>query len=151
MKGIKRIRNFLTYNHHKILTIQALYYCAIMRIGILLIPMKKMEPFLGTAGLETDFKDNREQSSYVWLVARVVNRISTKTPWESKCLVRALVIRKILSRRKIPTTLYFGVMLEEKELKAHAWIRCGSFYLSGGHGEGYAKVAAYGTSFDGKY
>ena len=148
MKVFKRLQYFLKYNHHKCLTIQALYYCGVYRLCILLIPMKKLERFFGKAGLETDFKEDIMQSSYVRNVAQVVNRVSSKTPWESKCLLRALTIRRILSRHKIPTTLYLGVMKQEEELRAHAWIRCGSFYLSGGDGEGYAKVATYGTQYE---
>ena len=52
--------------------------------------------------------------------------------------------RKILKKRGVHTTLYLGVGKKEGEkMIAHAWLRCGSFYVTGGTGEEFAMVAKF--------
>lgn len=36
--------------------------------------------------------------------------------------------------------MYLGCKLEEGKMVAHAWIRCGRMYVSGGSGEDYSVV-----------
>ena len=36
-----------------------------------------------------------------------------------------------------------GVNKLNNEMKAHAWIRCGKMYITGGNGAGYATVAKF--------
>ena len=45
----------------------------------------------------------------------------------------------------IASTIYLGVFKENGKLKAHAWLRCGQLYLTGGNGEGMAVVAKFGV------
>ena len=33
--------------------------------------------------------------------------------------------------------------LEEEKMVAHAWLRCGEMYVTGGNGEGYAIVSKF--------
>ncbi|MEG0711156.1 MAG: lasso peptide biosynthesis B2 protein, partial [Niameybacter sp.] len=67
------------------------------------------------------------------------------TPWESKCLVQAMVAQYLLKRRRIATTLYLGVAKgSEGELKAHAWLRCGQMIVTGdGARRDYKEVARF--------
>ncbi|MCA5963741.1 lasso peptide biosynthesis B2 protein [Blautia sp. RD014234] len=66
-------------------------------------------------------------------VSYAVDQVCQKTKWESKCLVRALTAQKLLRRKKIATTLYLGCGLDENgKMIAHAWLRCGKMYVTGG-------------------
>ena len=65
-------------------------------------------------------------------------------PWKSECLVRALVARRMLLKRSFASTLYMGVRMENGELKAHAWLRCGDLYVTGGTGAGYTVTGMFG-------
>ena len=67
-----------------------------------------------------------------------MNRICNKTAWESKCLVRALTAQKLLKQKGIGSTLYLGCGYAEDKMVAHAWLRCGELYVTGGDGAGYA-------------
>ncbi len=70
--------------------------------------------------------------------------VSAKTPWESKCLVQALTAQKLLKNQGISTTIYLGVRKEGNEMKAHAWLRCGEYYVTGGAiREQYTVVARF--------
>lgn len=78
---------------------------------------------------------------YVLKVAYAVNRVCNRTRWESKCLVRALTAQRLLRKKKIPSTLYLGCGLDDEgNMIAHAWLRCGRIYVTGGNGDGYAVV-----------
>lgn len=59
------------------------------------------------------------------------------TPWESVCLPQAVAAKWMLKRRRIPCTVYLGVMKDDNKpdkLAAHAWIRCGQAILTGAKG-----------------
>ena len=79
-------------------------------------------------------------------IAWAVRTASRYTPWESKCLAQAMAARMMLKRRRFPTTIYLGVLKDDKAgLKAHAWIRCGERILTGAQGHGqFTVVATFG-------
>ncbi|MBW7458870.1 lasso peptide biosynthesis B2 protein, partial [Paenibacillus sepulcri] len=61
-----------------------------------------------------------------------INTVSRHTPWESKCLVRAIAGMKMLERRRIDSTLYMGTAKDKTgQLIAHAWLRSGPVYITG--------------------
>ena len=77
-------------------------------------------------------------------ISWVVTLTASNTPWESKCLVQALTAQKMLKNKGISTTIYLGVRKEGNEMKAHAWVRCGQYYVTGGAiREQYAVVAKF--------
>ncbi|GBF33820.1 hypothetical protein DCCM_2931 [Desulfocucumis palustris] len=84
-------------------------------------------------------------------IGRVVETVSRYTPWESKCLVQAIVGKIMLRRRGINNTLYLGVGRDEgKSLVAHAWLRCGEMIITGSQGrERFAAVGKFAD--DGGY
>jgi len=51
----------------------------------------------------------------------VVSNILRLLPTDSRCLMRSLVLTKLLARRDIPSTLIIGVSAAP-EFKAHAWV-----------------------------
>lgn len=68
-------------------------------------------------------------------IGRAVETISRYTPWESKCLVQAVVGKIMLRRLGLANTLYLGVRGDGGNgLQAHAWLRCGDVILTGGSG-----------------
>lgn len=137
------IKGFLKDNHKKGLTILVWLYAAWYRARIRFVPMKYLRKTFGVEGEESSMEGKSEDYRYARLVARQVNRSASNTPWESKCLVRALTAQKLLKKKNIPTTLYLGVGTENNAMTAHAWLRTGNMYVTGGNGEGYAVVATY--------
>lgn len=141
---IKSIYRFLRYNRRKKLTLAIWVLTAYHRLTILLIPPKKLQPHWGIQGEESPEKDTPEHYRQAVRIAREVIRIADKTPWESKCLVRALTTQDLVHRKGIETTLYLGVGKDENgKMIAHSWIRCGEIYLTGGDGSTYSMVAKF--------
>ena len=90
---------------------------------------------------EVDINTYREARN----VSEIVSIVSRHTPWESKCLVQALAAQKLLKEKEISTTLYLGVKKDKNNnMLAHAWLRCGRYYVTGGaNKDGYAVVAKF--------
>lgn len=137
------VKGFLKENRNKSITLAVWFYAAWYRFRIRFVPMKYLRKYFGAEGEESPEEGTAEQYRYAKLVAGHVNRSAGHTPWESKCLVRALTAQRLLRKKKIPTTLYLGVKTEEGKMLAHAWLRTGRLYVTGGDGEGYAVVAKY--------
>lgn len=141
---IKRVYRFIRYNHKKKLTLAIWFLTAFHRLTILLVKPKKLQPYWGVQGEESPQTDTPEHYRQALRIAREVIRVSNKTPWESMCLVRALTTQDLVHRKGIETTLYLGVGKDEKgAMIAHAWIRCGEIYLTGGDGSQYSTVAKF--------
>lgn len=134
--------NFITDNQFKTETLLSYLYSAVFRVQILLIKPKYLRKNWGEEGKESELQEPREIYKYAASVSRIVNRICTKTSWESKCLVRALTAQKLLLRKDIHSTMYLGCKLDDGKMVAHAWLRCGEMYVTGGNGAeaGYAIV-----------
>lgn len=147
MRKIKRLFkaliDFIRLNGEKGMTIKAYIYAAFYRFKIKFVPMKKIEKKMGTRGIESSRDVSVEDYRIAKLVAFHVNRITKHTPWESKCFVQALTAQKLLLKYGIESTLYMGVKHEDGVMKAHAWLKCGGLYVTGGTGEEFAQVAKF--------
>ncbi len=137
------IKGFIRSNPNKKITITVWLCAAWYRFRIRFFPMKYLKKNFGTEGEESPEEGTAEEYRYAKLISRYVNRSADKTPWESKCLVRALTAQRLLKKKNIPNTLYLGVKTEDGKMLAHAWLRTGKMYVTGGNGEGYAMVAKY--------
>jgi len=115
-------------------------YAAYYRLLIFMVPPKYLKPKWGLEGEESAEKEVIEIYCYAKKVSYAVNRICNKTAWESKCLVRALTAKKLLKMKGILSTMYLGCNVEDGNMTAHAWLRCGEMYVTGGDGKGYAIV-----------
>ncbi len=54
-------------------------------------------------------------------LGRAVSRTVRLLPTDSRCLVRSLVLTRLLGRRGVPSSLVIGVM-SEPQFAAHAWV-----------------------------
>lgn len=140
------IIGFIKKNPNKRMTIKSWLFAAYYRLLIKFIDPKKLEINWGIPNEETDHNLKPWQYRYCGLVSKHVNRVASNTPWESKCLVRALTARRLLIEKGIPCTLYLGVGKDENgKMVAHAWLRAGEVYVTGGDGSEYATVAKFKT------
>ena len=135
--------DFIRLNGEKKMTIAAYIYAAYYRFMIKFVPMSKIEKKMGTRGDESSRDVSVENYRIAKLVAFHVGRITRHTPWQSKCFVQALTAQKLLLNKGIESTLYMGVKHEDGLMKAHAWLRCGDLYVTGGTGEEFAQVAKF--------
>jgi hypothetical protein len=143
LKGMKRILKFFRYNTNKRMSILTLFLSAFFRVCVLIVPMKHLRKYFGVLNEESAQEETPDRYRQALRVSYIVNRVCSQTPWESKCLVRALTTQHLLKKKKISSTLYLGVGKKDDEIIAHAWLRCGSYYLTGGNGDGYVQVAKF--------
>lgn len=132
--------NFLKYNSQKRLTVLAYLLSAKYRFLIKFVKPKKLQKKWGEEGMESPENEVPWKYRYAQNVSWVVDRICSKTAWESKCLVRALTAQQMLRMKGIQSTLYLGCGYDEGKMVAHAWLRVGKMYVTGGDGTGYSVV-----------
>jgi len=124
---------------------EAYWYLAWGRV-LMHLPFARIAPTLGRHMEETPSAPlgDRARERTVRDVAFAIRLASRYTLWKSQCLVRALAGLKMLERRGIASTLYLGTGRDEAgKLAAHAWLRCGSYYLTGA--EEMARFRVVGT------
>jgi len=121
-------------NREKILMVETLFYLA----WAFLLKKKdfnKIAPSLGKSISETSHKLDDKNTRLFLRISKCITLVSKHTPWESKCLVQAIAGMKMLERRSIESTLYLGTARnEEGKMVAHAWLRSGTFILTGSEG-----------------
>lgn len=129
----RKTKTFFTIdNKLRIEFIQAFIYTGIYRAFILFVPFNKLRKRMGKHKEESIDVESKEVYEIAKHISWIVNLISSKTPWESKCLVQALTAQKMLKKIGISTTLYLGVRKDGDSMAAHAWLRCGEYYVTGG-------------------
>lgn len=140
---VKKIGRFIFRNPHKRLTILIYFYTAVYRYRMLYWKSKRLEKSIGVRNKESSDCESEDVLKRAYYIGRLVEATARGTPWESKCLVCALTARKLLLAEGIATTLYLGVGKENDKMIAHAWLRCGQLYITGGNGSGYAAVTHF--------
>ena len=145
LKLFRKIKTFFKIkNQDKLAFIKAFIYMGYFRAFILFIPFNKLRKRMGKVKVESPQDVDNECYKKAVRIARIVGIVSYHTPWESKCLVQALTAQRMLKSKGISTTIYLGVRKEGNEMKAHAWLRCGEYYVTGGAlREQYTVVAKF--------
>lgn len=109
-------------------------------LGLLSYP--RLERLLGTRFAESPDVVADGHVRQAERIGRLVRSTSARVPWRSDCLPQAMTAKLLLRRRGIDSTLYVGAAFLDtkpgqpvpRELRAHAWLRCGSVYVTGGAG-----------------
>ncbi|MCR4756130.1 MAG: lasso peptide biosynthesis B2 protein [Lachnospiraceae bacterium] len=145
MSIIARGYRFIRYNEHKELTLKAWILSARFRFQMLYEDTAKLNKKWGIEGEETSEEATLDEYRFCKRVAYAVNQVCNKTKWESKCLVRALTAQRLMAEEGIESTMYLGCKELNGKMVAHAWIRVGKMYVTGGNGaaDGYGVVAKF--------
>jgi hypothetical protein len=114
------------------LLIEATLFLGMARIRIAYQPFSKIAPTLGLYMKETDIELIADHRQTLFQIRSALHIASRHTPWDSKCLARAIAGMRMLERRSISSTLYLGTSKDESgKLIAHAWLRSGAQYITG--------------------
>jgi len=117
---------------NQILVILTFLLTGIFRASILLFSFKRIAKIMGEQGKETSFEYDELNDMYLKKIQWMVIKVSKNTKWESLCLVQALTALTLLKLKKINATIYLGLLKDNGELLAHAWLRSGDFIVIGG-------------------
>ncbi|QSF45671.1 lasso peptide biosynthesis B2 protein [Paenibacillus tianjinensis] len=131
MTAMRRFRLLLNDRAVVALLPEALWRLFLARIR-LLFPFDKTAPQLGAQSQETAEVSKAADAPKIRQITRAIRVGSKVTPWKSTCMVRAVAGLKMLEKRGIDSTLYMGVAKDKQgRMIAHAWLRSGSYYVSG--------------------
>ncbi len=128
----------------QLLLLEALLLVAIARIAILVLPFRWIAKWLGRH-MQSSLQQPENlltMRNVQWAVKAMAHRV----PWKAECLVQAMAARSMLQRRSMNGTLFLGVAKDSSsdELKAHAWLKCGDQWVTGGRGaEKFAVVSTF--------
>jgi hypothetical protein len=145
-KLIKKIKIFIYLSGlSKKLLVEAVVYSALARLVISTVPFKKYKNYIGKYNEETPYEIENEKYVVIKKIAWAIRVVCTRTPWECKCLVQALAAQRMLKKRNIKSTIYLGLKKDQKDnLNAHAWLRCGQEFVTGGYCRNkYVEVARF--------
>jgi hypothetical protein len=115
------------------LLLEALALLALARMAVLLLPFRWVARVLGKQEAQTPEQEVAAKDWQARRIGAMVRDTARNVLWTSKCLDQALAAKVMLARRGIATTVYFGVNVDEQgQLAAHAWLRSGTRYVTGG-------------------
>lgn len=146
------IRKFIKLSFKKkLLFIEAYFLLGYWRLMILKKPFLSIADSLGVQNIETPLSCEGVDFKTVQQVKSAIRAMSKYTFWESKCLVQAYTAKTMLRKRKQKTTVFLGVAKNENgEMIAHAWVRCGTVYVTGGIGrEKFTVTSIFGDTWKG--
>lgn len=115
-------------------------------------PFLKVAPYLGDFMRETTHTSIKAHEKKINSISSAIEIMSRYTFWESACLVQAIAGMKMLQKRQIESTLYLGTAKDDTgKLIAHAWLRCGSVYITGSEGvESFTIVGVFASRINQK-
>lgn len=148
-KFSRKFKTFFTLKStDKKLLIEAFITTALARILILAVKFNKLQKFIGEFKEESPHIVDENQYRIVAKIAWVINIVSRNTPWQSRCFVQAITAQRMLEKRNISCTVYFGINKDkENKITAHAWTRCGDVIVTGNHEkDAYTKVAWFSNT-----
>ena len=122
---------------------EAAGFLVVARLAVWVVPFRTLACRLGDEMAESPVAVTEAQLSAAAPIGWAVRTLGRRLLWMSQCLVQAVAITWMLQRRRIPSTLYFGLARDESgKLKAHAWVRSGSKILTGARGHDEFEVVA---------
>lgn len=125
----------------------------IMNLLIQVLPFRWILPFMGKSfqNSEMSILASSDQEKRAQQLGNVIKMVANNTPWESKCLVQALLARVVLRFHKIPHIVFFGIAKPEvkgESPKAHAWVSTGRYFVTGGTNNTFTVISSFVSDKD---
>lgn len=115
---------------------------AVARLAIVLLPFRVISRHLGVHMEEA--ADDVTDGALLRRISWAIGAVSRRAPWRCKCLEQGIAAKMMLRRRRVASTLYLGVARSESQVEAHAWVRSGTFIVTGGPGhERFSVVSTF--------
>jgi len=148
---LRKLNSFLHWSWtERWLFAEAYIGLRLSRLAVQTLPFRWIAKRLGSPQQETSPEGlPAEKRIIVRQIAWAVRKASRYALWESNCLPQAITAKLMLRRREVVSTLYLGLARGQTqedldEMKAHAWLRSGKFFLVGGNGQDeYTVVATF--------
>jgi len=114
-------------------------------VALRLVPFRRIASKLADAPLSASFNPDEVER-----IRRSIDAWRRRLPHPPKCFVCGLTAMWMLRRRKIASTLHYGAATIEGKLKAHVWVRSGTFDVIGcENARDYALLASFPSAEEG--
>lgn len=131
----------------RLLVAESFVLLGLARAAVIVVPFRWLASVLGHKKNAVSVESEPEilPTPKMRRIAWAVKYVGRHTLWQSNCLAQAVAGRLMLKRRRISSTIYFGMIKDsDGEITAHAWLKSGKLILTGGDDlEGYVIVAAF--------
>lgn len=128
---------------------EAIIYLIWSKTRLYTTPFSRIAPDLGTPQAETLKQVAESHRASASKISWAVQTGARYIPLRLVCLPQAMAATTMLSRRGIPSTLYLGVKMDQANaLTAHAWLRAGFKWVTGGKARHGQSVVAYFAKID---
>ena len=116
----------------RILLVKAVTLMAVIRIGLLVIPFKRLYRLVSEAGKKNSGRHNSDPE-YQKHVVYAISRASKYFHGNNTCLIQSVVGLYLLEKNGISTKLCIGVVKNDSGgLCAHAWVESNGKIIIGG-------------------
>jgi hypothetical protein len=143
---VHALRRFLSRSREdRKLLLEALGALAVARVFALFLPFRRIARMIGDLGVEGPEKEPPAQEEIAGRIGWAVAAMARYVPWDGRCLTQAIAGWRMLARRGIFGTVYLGVAgapASADKMVFHAWLRCGSRFVTGGNGRLHFTVLA---------
>ena len=119
--------------------------CGIAKVAIQCLSYKRLSVYFGRSCqmLVASTLISKEQIQQVLTIRRAIALAARYTPWNSSCLIQALIAKFWCQRHHIPYLFFIGLAKKSNQplrREAHAWITAGPIAVTGGHSLGTHQV-----------
>lgn len=112
------------------------------RFASLVLSLKKVFWYLGYthSNIQLCIPASEDQLILAYKISKTATLVSRYVPWESKCLIDAIMVKTLLKYYKIPYVIHIGIKKcdpeknDDKPFLAHAWVKVGDNVVVGGDG-----------------
>lgn len=128
MRMFRKLRRFLSMpGTERSLLLEAAFFLALARLAILVIPFRRIVPWLERTPDSPD-----RNAVAIAAVRRAVDVAQRNVPWNAVCLPQAMASKAMLARRGQGSALHIGAaMADGGGLMAHAWLVAGGEIVVG--------------------
>jgi len=114
-------------------------YSGVLRFCFLFFPFHLLSSILGKqcSNIQCSSVINDNRLQYVYEISQIIRLIERYSPWQSKCLIQALLVATLCRYYRIPYVIFLGVLKQSNSnepIKAHAWSLVGNKIVSGAKG-----------------
>ncbi len=121
---------------------EAYFTSFFVRMNLLFTTFNYYSKKIGVLNADTK-NTNNLNNEFLFSVSLAVKRAAKYSIWRNKCLEQAITAKKMLKKRQIESTIFFGVCKNNNKLEAHAWVKVGEMFVIGEKNHKKFTVVAY--------
>jgi len=117
------------------LAIEAGCMLSFFRIALNFLPVQKLTAWMGSPNKKPSSISHERSAQTLRRIEWSIDAVIRHVPLTFVCFPQSLAAYFMLRRRHIASRLYYGVMREADQLKAHTWVKVGERTVVGGEVE----------------